>query len=112
MASMTQIDLLSRKRYEARAVVAKALAHPSRLLLLDALAQREMCVCELTDLVGADQSTVSKHLTILRQTGLVEDRREGSMTIYRLKARCLKRMWQCLDQVLRDNLSEQMASLG
>ncbi len=51
----------SKVQYEARARVAKALAHPSRLIILDAIADGERCVCELTELVGADQSTVSKH---------------------------------------------------
>ena len=63
------------QQYEARARVAKAVAHSSRLLMLDALGQTELCVCELTELVGADQSTVSKHLAVLKQAGLVEDRR-------------------------------------
>ena len=57
--------------YEARAAIAKALAHPTRLLMLDALADGELCVCELTELVGADQSTVSRQLAILRQAGIV-----------------------------------------
>ncbi len=62
------------EQYEARARIAKALAHPSRLLILDALRQGELCVCELTPLVGADQSTVSKHLAVLRQAGLTVKR--------------------------------------
>jgi len=48
----------SKQRYEARAAIAKALAHPTRLIMLEALEGNEMCVCDLTDLVGADQSTV------------------------------------------------------
>jgi DNA-binding transcriptional ArsR family regulator len=50
------------ERYDARARIAKALAHPTRLMMLDVLADREWCVCELTELAGLDQSTVSKHL--------------------------------------------------
>ncbi len=102
----------SRRRYEFRARVAKALAHPSRLLMLDALADREMCVCELTELVGADQSTVSKHLAVLRQVGIVEDRKDGQMTIYSLKTRCLQGMWNCIETVLQENLKEQQAAIG
>ena len=67
----------SKRHYEARARIAKALSHPSRLLMLDALAEGEMCVCDLTELVGADQSTVSKHLAVLKQAGIVEDRKKG-----------------------------------
>ena len=100
------------QQYEARARVAKALAHPSRLLILDALAEGEMCVCDLTDLVGADQSTVSKHLAVLKQAGIVDDRKDGSMTFYRLKICCLQGFWECVESVLRDNLKEQRAALG
>ncbi len=101
----------SRRHYEARARIAKALSHPSRLLMLDALAEGEMCVCDLTKLVGADQSTVSKHLAVLKQAGIVEDRKEGSMTFYSLKLCCLQGFWECVESVLRDNLKEQRAAL-
>lgn len=93
--------------YEARAKVAKALAHPSRLLMLDALAEGEMCVCDLTKLVGADQSTVSKHLAVLKNAGIVDDRKDGVMTFYRVKIRCLQGFWGCIESVLKQNLKEQ-----
>ena len=102
----------ARQHYEARARVAKALGHPSRLLMLDALAECEMCVCDLTELVGADQSTVSKHLAVLKQAGIVEDRKDGTMTFYSLKICCLQGFWECVESVLRDNLKEQRAALG
>lgn len=98
--------------YEARARVAKAMAHPSRLLMLDALQQKERCVCELTELVGADQSTVSKHLAILKQAGLVEDRKEGVMTYYRPKVVCLEGFWRCIETVLKENLKSQSAAIS
>jgi len=95
--------------FEARARVAKALAHASRLMMLDALADREMCVCELTELVGVDQSTVSKHLAILKNAGLVADRKEGVMTFYRLKVGCLRGFWSCIESVMKQSLKEQRA---
>ena len=98
--------------YEARARIAKAMAHPSRLLMLEVLQQREHCVCELTELVGADQSTVSKHLAVLKQAGLVEDRRDGAMTYYRPRVCCLEGFWQCIESVLRQNIKCQAAALG
>ena len=100
------------QHYQARARVAKALAHPSRLLILDALAEKETCVCKLTELVGADQSTVSKHLAVLKQAGLVEDRKDGVMTFYRVKVCCLPKFWACIESVLKENLKEQRAALG
>jgi ArsR family transcriptional regulator len=102
----------SPKRYEARAKIAKALAHPSRLMMLDALAEGERCVCDLTELVGADQSTVSKHLAVLKNAGIVEDRKDGVMTFYRLKIRCLQGLWGCIESVLKQNLKDQEAALA
>ncbi|MBN2448113.1 MAG: winged helix-turn-helix transcriptional regulator [Phycisphaerae bacterium] len=101
----------SRQRYEARAAIAKALAHPSRLIMLDALADGELCVCELTDLVGADQSTVSKHLAVLKHAGIVADRKDGVMTFYRLKVACLQGFWQCIESVLKENLKAQQEAV-
>ena len=101
-----------RQVYEARARVAKALAHPSRLLMLDALQRREMCVGELTELVGADQSTVSKHLTVLRNVGLVTDRKEGALCYYRLEVKCLGGFFGCIESVLKANLKAQAKVLA
>jgi DNA-binding transcriptional ArsR family regulator len=101
----------SRQRYEARAKIGKALAHPSRLLMLDVLSDGERCVCELTELVGADQSTVSKHLGILKQAGIVDDRKDGAKTFYRLKIKCLQGMWECIESVLKENLKTQRAAI-
>jgi DNA-binding transcriptional ArsR family regulator len=68
--------------YKLKAQVAKALAHESRLMIIDALNEKDMCVGELTEMVGVDQSTVSKHLSVLKQAGIVLDRKEGSNKIY------------------------------
>ncbi len=100
------------ERYEARARIAKALAHASRLLMLDALADGEQCVCDLTELVGADQSTVSKHLSVLKQAGLVADRKEGTMIFYRIKVSCLQGFWKCIESVLKENLKTQQAAIS
>lgn len=98
--------------YEARARVAKALAHPSRLLMLEALDGRERCVCELTELVGADQSTVSKHLAILKNAGLVASRKEGTMMIYRGSCPCVSGFFECLGAVLKANLRAHRLAIG
>jgi ArsR family transcriptional regulator len=92
--------------------VAKALAHPTRLLILDALKEKEWCVCELTELVGADQSTVSKHLAILKNAGIVEDRKEGSMNLYRLRILCLDGFFGCMESVLKEDLRARSAEFA
>lgn len=95
--------------YEARARITKALAHPTRLLLLDALGEKNLCVCEMTELVGADQSTISKHLAILKDAGLVGVEKKGSMSVFSLKCRCLDGFLTCLESVMRDNVRAQQA---
>lgn len=101
----------SKLRYEARAKIAKAMAHPSRLLLLDLLQQKDMCVGELTVEVGADQSTVSKHLAILKYVGLVSVRKEGSMSYYQLKCGCLDGFFSCMEAVLISDLTCRQEAL-
>jgi len=52
------------------------------------LSDGELCVCELTALLGVAQPTVSKHLRVLEDAGLVSSRREGNWMIYRINERC------------------------
>ena len=60
-------------QHEARAKIIKAMAHPSRLFIIEELSKHERCVGELTDMIGADASTISKHLSVLKNAGLVAD---------------------------------------
>jgi len=59
------MDKETQARCEARARIIKALGHPTRLFLVEELSRGERCVCELTEMVGSDMSTVSKHLVHL-----------------------------------------------
>ena len=99
----------TKRQYEARARIAKALAHPTRLLLLDALSEKALCVCEMTELVGADQSTVSKHLAILKDAGFLVMEKQGSMNIYSIRCQCLDEFFGCIESVLRQNVRAQQA---
>jgi ArsR family transcriptional regulator len=90
----------TKARLEARAKVMKALAHPSRLFIVDELSRGERCVCELTDMIGADVSTVSKHLALLRQAGVVLDERRGQQVFYRLRVPCILNFFGCVEAVL------------
>ena len=85
---------------ESKAKIFKALGHPSRLLIVEELGRGERCVCELVELVGADFSTVSKHLSVLKNAGVLEDRKEGKMVIYRLRVPCILRFMDCVEAVL------------
>lgn len=86
--------------FRRRARIIKAMGHPSRLAMLHAMADGEKCVCDLRDIVGADMSTVSKHLSLMRSAGLVEDRKEGLRVLYRLRVKCVLNFMDCVDAVL------------
>jgi len=87
---------------EARARVMKALAHPSRLFIVDELSRGERCVCDLTEMVGADVSTVSKHLAVLKAAGVVIDDRRGQQVFYRLRVPCILNFFGCVEAVLEE----------
>jgi DNA-binding transcriptional ArsR family regulator len=88
------------RKYQGRARVIKALAHPSRLLIVDTLAEGEHCVNELTTLIGADMSTVSKHLSVLKSAGVVQDEKRGSSIYYSLRIPCILNFVKCADAVI------------
>jgi ArsR family transcriptional regulator len=80
-----------RDRNEARARIMKALGHPTRLFIVDELSLQGRFVCELTEMVGSDASTVSKHLSLLKEAGIVDYEKRGTQMHYRLAvpgARC------------------------
>lgn len=89
-----------RQKYEERARVVKALAHPTRLFMVDRLGEREYCVCELAEMVGSDMSTISRHLAQLRQAGIVEDEKRNTKVFYRLSMPCVLKMFECIEPVL------------
>jgi ArsR family transcriptional regulator len=88
-----------KKKLEDRAALIKALGHPSRLLIAEALMKGEMCVCDLKDLVGADTSTVSKHLTLMREVGVLNCEKRGLNIYYSLACNCLGDFLRCVDRL-------------
>jgi len=82
-----------------QAKVFKALGHPTRLFLVQELGRSERCVCDLQQLVGSDISTVSKHLSVLREAGLVSDDRRGNQVFYQLDAHCVLDFLGCIDSL-------------
>ncbi|MDX6766693.1 MAG: metalloregulator ArsR/SmtB family transcription factor [Candidatus Methylacidiphilales bacterium] len=95
----------------ARAAVVKALAHPSRMLIADALVRGEKTVCELTGLVGSDISTVSKHLALMKDAGLVVSDKRGLNSFYRLTCPCLGDFFCCIDSMARSRARKLTAAL-
>lgn len=94
--------LLTKQDFAVRAKVLKAMAHPTRLLLVDALSRGEQTVAELTALAGVDMSTVSKHLAVLREVGIVTADKRTVQVFYSLRTPCVLRFFSCLEEVLRE----------
>jgi len=94
------MDKATTERLAVRAKVMKAMAHPTRLYIVEELARGERCVHELTDMVGADMSTVSKHLALLKSVGIVSDERRGNRVYYNLAMRCVLGFFECIEDVL------------
>ena len=88
--------------YKQKANVIKALGHPSRLAMVEALVSGERCVCELQELVGSDISTVSKHLALLRNAGIVCDRKQGQWVYYTLRTPCIIGFLDCIEGVMKE----------
>ena len=105
-------DSATKARLTAKARIIKAMAHPTRLFIVDELSRQSRCVCELTELIGADVSTVSKHLAILRSAGIVEDDKRGVQVWYTLKMPCILNFFGCVEQVQKRTAKEQLATLS
>jgi DNA-binding transcriptional ArsR family regulator len=85
--------------YKAQARILKALAHPTRLFIVDELSRGERCVCELTDLIGVEMPTVSRHLSQLKSAGILEDEKRGAQVFYRLRVPCVLNFFKCVQGV-------------
>ena len=103
------MDAQTQAKYEARARIVKAMAHPTRLFIVDELSRGERCVAELTEMVGADMSTVSKHLATLRSTGIVADEKRGAQVYYSLRCPCVLRFFDCVESVLKTAAEEHLS---
>ena len=94
--------MLERKSIQHQADVLKALGHESRLLIVHRLGEGDCTAGELTELVGSDQSTVSKHLTVLRLHGIVSDRRDGNRIVYSLRTPCVLDFFACTGRIISE----------
>ncbi len=82
--------------FKTQAQVFKALGHPGRLLMVEELSRGERCVCELAAMVGSEMPTVSRHLSLLKHAGIVEDEKRGAQVYYRLITPCVVNFIQCV----------------
>jgi ArsR family transcriptional regulator len=99
----------NRKTYlEAKSRVLKALGHPTRLLIAEELGRGERCVCEFVDMAGVDYSTISRHLNVMKQAGLIEDEKRGKQVFYRLRVPCVLNFMECVEEVIRSDAEKRL----
>ena len=94
------MSVASKKLLAARAEVFKALGHPTRLAIVDMLAGGERCVCEIDEQIDADMSTVSRHLSLLRNVGILASDKRGNQVFYRLECPCITSFYGCVESVI------------
>lgn len=88
-----------REPIRRQAEIFKALGHPARMAIIHALADGPVCACDLARAAGCGLSTTSRHLTVLRHAGLIDDERRGQQIFYRLVFPCVLTFAECLDRV-------------
>ena len=98
--------------FTAKSKVLKVLAHPTRLWMAEQLADGEKCVCEFVEVIDADFSTISKHLSVLKEAGIVAVDKRGKQVYYTLKVPCILNFMGCVEAVLENNAKEQMGMLN
>jgi ArsR family transcriptional regulator len=86
---------------KTRSAILKALAHPVRVLIVNALTGGDLCACKLNELADIDQSNISRHLAILKKAGILSDRREGMKVFYHLETPCILKAFECAVEVVR-----------
>ena len=88
-----------------RALIFKALGHPLRLAIVDELNAKECCVQDLETALGAEQSNISRHLSLLKQAGIIDCRKEGLYVYYSLTIPCITGFFSCVNQVLTKKIA-------
>ena len=96
---------------EAKANILKSLGHPTRLWMVEQLSEGEKCVCDLAEFIDADFSTISKHLSVLKQAGVVLDEKRGKMVYYRLRVPCVMQDLSCVEKIIQAKIDEQIELL-
>ena len=92
--------------FEKQAEIAKAIAHPLRIAIVDFLRDGEECVCDIAEYVGSERSNVSRHLSVMVNAGILEYHKQGLKVIYRLKTLCILDFFSCVARVLRQQAKE------
>jgi len=102
------MDNATKRLFTEQARIFKALGHPSRLIMAEALTRGPLCVCDLHRKVGGDLSTVSRHLAVMKEAGVVTDAKRGTSVFYSLALPCLDTFLHCTGEAVRKRLSAHL----
>lgn len=97
--------------YEKQAEIAKAIAQPFRIAIIDFLKDGEQCVCDIAVHIGAERSNVSRHLSVMLSAGIVTSRKEGLKAMYSLKTPCILGFFECITNCLKEQAKENQKLL-
>jgi len=103
-------ELITKKNqliFQKQAQIAKAIAHPLRLAIIDFLKKRPQCVCDIASHIDSERTNVSKHLAILYNAGILDQKKQGLKVIYSLKTPCIAKFFSCLTGVLKENNKQE-----
>ncbi len=103
--------MISFQEAEIRAKIIKAMGHPVRLMMIEFLKKRERSFSDIFDLFKLDKSTVSKHLLVLKEAGIVSSRKNGADMVYKLEVPCVTDFFSCVTAVIESNVKKQQACL-
>ena len=87
------------ERLSFQTEIFKALAHPTRIFIVEQLLNHEYCVNELTKMIGVEMPTISKHLSVLRNVGIITSRKENNNVFYRIKQKCVQDTLVCANKM-------------
>ncbi|MEN8126613.1 MAG: metalloregulator ArsR/SmtB family transcription factor [Planctomycetota bacterium] len=96
---------------EKQAAIAKAMAHPVRIAVLEFVRGGEQCVCDIAEAVSTEQSNLSKHLSVMVNAGVLTSRKDGLKVMYRIKTPCVLKFLNCLKDCLKEQMAEQQQLL-
>jgi len=92
--------------FQKQAEIAKAIAHPLRIAIVDFLKDGEQCVCDIAEHIGSERSNVSRHLSVMVNAGILDYRKQGLKVIYRLRTPCILDFFACVTGVLKQQAKD------
>jgi DNA-binding transcriptional ArsR family regulator len=92
--------------FERQAGIAKAVAHPLRVAVIDFLKDGERCVCDIAEQVGSERSNISRHLAVMVHAGVLTCRKDGLKVFYSLKTPCIAQCLSCITRVVKQQAKD------